>query len=1258
MNSTLRVTRACVVRVANVYARSFEVDEIVFWGSSYYFPLLWSGLATETGEESPVVEPEIGPQPVIVDHTGLADQVMIEWSENDMRWEVTDIRSWISSQVASALASVIDNAPEALDTLREVSLALDEIGIDIGELVTSIDTKAPKASPTFTGTVSGITKSMVGLGNVDNTSDANKPVSTAQQTALNAKENTLAAGTTAQYYRGDKTWQTLNKTVVGLANVDNTSDANKPVSTAQQTALNAKENSIAAGTTADYWAGDKTWKVLNKAAVGLSNVDNVQQQPMITAGTTAQYYRGDKTWQTLNKAAVGLSAVDNTSDANKPVSTAQQTALNAKQNLIVVGVKAVTDRPETYGPGVTFFETSDAAWPEQYGTVLTHYINVNRAWQTYTAKVSTRQWIRTADTVQSSGWTPWREAAFIDNLTKTAVGLGNVDNTSDVNKPVSTAQAAAIQAAIDDLVNGAPGTLDTLQEIAAALADDQNALDALTAQVAAKENSIAAGTTAQYWRGDKTWQALTKASVGLSAVDNTSDANKPVSTAQQTALNAKENAFGAGTTAQYLRGDKTWQTLNKAAVGLSNVDNTSDAAKPISTATQTALNGKAESGHSHVSDMTKLGTGTPTNSTFLRGDGLWAGIGEGVFAPTGGTVNDYLRGDTTWQVLNKAAVGLGNVDNTSDANKPISTATQTALNGKENALAAGTTAQYYRGDKTWQTLNSAAVGLGSVPNVDMRNLSNATSGTIPDAQLPNRLKPLATIVADADTATHAGNYALTNTSTNTPVAGQYFNLTVLSWTSDGTYCTQIASDVNSKKLYYRQETNSAWGAWQEITGRQAEIVAGTTAQYWRGDKTWQALNKAAVGLSNVDNTSDAAKPVSTAVQTALNGKANSTHTHGAGEVTSGVFTPARLGTGSVGDGSRVLLDNGTWGAAPGGGVSVETITPSETQYGNNGFVTKASMPGGRTKHAVVTIGNIIYVVGGSSNPTNAPTNSLYAYDTVTNTWTTKANCPVTLQDHVAGAVDGKIYAIKNGYVYVYDPVLNSWTSLTRQNNYHDVTGAASVTYNGKIFFFGGGSSVVKYYEPAVDVWTTMPNGPSTSANLGVALGFIDGRAYAFTQVSATIHAYDLETGSMINTVVSNVAGNRACRIGSSIYFYNGTNFDFYNPLTGASGVDVASEAVNNINAHIVEVNKKVYILGGQADNYTSSSAVLEFYPQAMWPDPLVVASGPELVAPIDGRTLYSPSLNLTKPQMPAESGDEVYLGFHRNKSPIKVLRIA
>lgn len=58
------------------------------------------------------------------------------------------------------------------------------------------DTYATKDSPAFTGTPTGITKTHVGLGNVDNTADTAKPVSTAQQTALDAKLDTATAATT------------------------------------------------------------------------------------------------------------------------------------------------------------------------------------------------------------------------------------------------------------------------------------------------------------------------------------------------------------------------------------------------------------------------------------------------------------------------------------------------------------------------------------------------------------------------------------------------------------------------------------------------------------------------------------------------------------------------------------------------------------------------------------------------------------------------------------------------------------------------------------------------------------------------------------------------------------------------------------------------------------------------------------------------------------------------------------------------------
>jgi hypothetical protein len=56
-------------------------------------------------------------------------------------------------------------------------------------LTTALASKANLSGPTFTGTVGGITKTMVGLGNVENTTDLNKVISTATQTALATKAN-------------------------------------------------------------------------------------------------------------------------------------------------------------------------------------------------------------------------------------------------------------------------------------------------------------------------------------------------------------------------------------------------------------------------------------------------------------------------------------------------------------------------------------------------------------------------------------------------------------------------------------------------------------------------------------------------------------------------------------------------------------------------------------------------------------------------------------------------------------------------------------------------------------------------------------------------------------------------------------------------------------------------------------------------------------------------------------------------------------
>lgn len=105
------------------------------------------------------------------------------------------------------------------------------------------------------------------------------------------------------------------------------------------------------------------------------------------------------------------------------------------------------------------------------------------------------------------------------------------------------------------------------------------------------------GTLIKRVTGSWAASTLTKSDVGLGSVDNTSDAGKPVSTAQQAALDLKAPLASPAFTG-------TPTGITKAHVGLGSVDNTSDLSKPVSTATQTALNGKV--GSTSITTMVTL----------------------------------------------------------------------------------------------------------------------------------------------------------------------------------------------------------------------------------------------------------------------------------------------------------------------------------------------------------------------------------------------------------------------------------------------------------------------------------------------------------------------------------------------------------------------------------------------------------------------------------------------------------------------------
>jgi hypothetical protein len=238
----------------------------------------------------------------------------------------------------------------------------------------------------------------------------------------------------------------------------------------------------------------------------------------------------------------------------------------------------------------------------------------------------------------------------------------------------------------------------------------------------------------------------------------------------------------------------------------------------------------------------------------------------------------------------KTSLALNNVDNTSDANKPVSSATQTALDAKQATLVSGTNIKTVNNTSLLGSGNiaiSSAVAWGGVTGTlsNQTDLQTALDGKVDEntaitgatkTKITYDAKGLVTAGADATTADIAsstdkryvtdaqlvvvGNTSGTNTGDNA-TNSQYSGLATSKQDA-------LVSGTNIKTV----NSTSLLGSGNVAV--EPTITATTSADYYRGDKTFATLNKAAVGLGNVDNTSDANKPVSTAQQTALDAKTN------------------------------------------------------------------------------------------------------------------------------------------------------------------------------------------------------------------------------------------------------------------------------------------------------------------------------------------------------------------------------------------------
>ena len=249
--------------------------------------------------------------------------------------------------------------------------------------------------------------------------------------------------------------------------------------------------------------------------------------------------------------------------------------------------------------------------------------------------------------------------------------------------------------------------------------------------------------------------------------------------------------------------------------------------------------------------------------------------------------------------VTKAQVGLENVNNTSDLDKPISTATQSALDLKESTSNkvtsisnASTNTEYPSAKAVYDSLDSFTQGKESTSN-KVTSLSYFSTDTqYPSAKAVydelisldssisgkentfNKVTSLSASSTDLEYPSAKAVYDelddinTTLTSTNTTLAGKEESrnktVTLSSLSTDTQY--------PSAKVVYDTVTDA-----ERTIALAEQLINNTLTTHIDNVYNPHNVTKSQIGLGNVDNTSDLLKPISTATQSALNLKENSSN---------------------------------------------------------------------------------------------------------------------------------------------------------------------------------------------------------------------------------------------------------------------------------------------------------------------------------------------------------------------------------------------
>jgi hypothetical protein len=188
-----------------------------------------------------------------------------------------------------------------------------------------------------------------------------------------------------------------------------------------------------------------------------------------------------------------------------------------------------------------------------------------------------------------------------------------------------------------------------------------------------------------------------------------------------------------------------------------------------------------------------------TIGTNISTDGTLTVVGNSSFGTvTAGTWNGAAIGNAYLAAgIDSAKIADGSVSNAEfQYLGNVTSDVQAQLGGKEGSIPLGTAAQYWRGDKTWQTLDKSAVGLGSVVNADTTNASNITSGTLSALRLPT-----------AGTDLGAANFTIDLSNTN----GTYVTHLTTDGTITATFQGSLTGNANTATALNSNPTDCAAG---------------------------------------------------------------------------------------------------------------------------------------------------------------------------------------------------------------------------------------------------------------------------------------------------------------------------------------------------------------------------------------------------------------------------------------------------------------